>query len=469
MEIKEKTAIELISENIVNAEFKDLSEWNVKCTKDRLLDITGCIIGGAAAMGNAGLVKIVKNWGGKAEAPLFIHGGRVPVGDAAMINCVSARSNDFGAMFANIDGKRIPSHHSETTIPTALTFSDAYAASGKDFLIATLLGDDTTNRIIAAGGWNFNLGWDGTSTLPIFGAVAIAGRFMGLSAEQMKNAFGISVNMIGGTLQNVFDYSLTFKFGQGFSAKNGTLAAEMAREGWTGLDDALLGGKAYYYLYNGTDKIDNPELLTKNLGKTFYMEESFKKYPCGIPNTPFALAGMAIHEEVQLKASEIKEVELILSFMKGGLYYSEPFRVGHTPQVNAIFSYQYTAISSLLRGRLKVQDFSVEAVCEPEILEVIGKSRIVRDPSITKGQNKEWTGDIRLRVTTYSGKIYESTQSGEVSMHKYPTREDMLSKFWDQVEAYHGVSKAKAQKIIDTIDHLENIKNMKELTELLMP
>jgi 2-methylcitrate dehydratase PrpD len=354
-------------------------------------------------------------------------------------------------------------------IPTALTFSDAYNASGKDFLIATLLGDDTANRILAAGGWNFNLGWDGTMTLPIFGAVAIAGRFMGLNAEQMTNAFGISINMIGGALQSLFDYALTFKFGQGFSAKNGTLAAEMARVGWTGLEDALLGGKAYYFLYNGTEKIENPELLTKDLGKKFYMEENFKRYPCGIPNTPFAMAGMAIHEEAHLKASEIKKVELILSFMKGGLYYSEPFRVGNTPQVNAIFSYQYTAICSLLRGRLKVQDFSTESVCDPEILEVIGKSKIIRDPSIAKGQSSEWPGEVCLRVTTYNDSVFERTQSVAASMHKYPSREEILSKFWDQVEAYKGVSKVKAQKLIETIDHLEETENMKELTELLMP
>lgn len=462
-----KTAIELISENIVNAKFEDLSEWNIQCTKDRLIDICGCIIGGATAEGNAGLVKIIKEQGGKGEAPVFIHGGRVPLGDAAMINCIAARSNDFGAMFANLDGKRIPSHHSETTVPMALTYSDAFDASGRDFFVAELLGNDTSNRVLAAGGMDFNLGWDGTMTLPMFGAVAIAGRFMGLSAQQIKDAFGISINMICGAIQSLYDYSITFKFGQGFSAKNGTFAAQLAKEGWNGIEDALLGGMAYYYLYRGTNDISNPEILTKELGKKFYMEESFKRYPCGIPNSPFVYAGLELHKQYGIKADDIKEVELALSPKGIGLYYAEPFRIGPSPQVNGIFSFQYTAICALLRGRLKVQDFATEAIKDPEILDIIGKSKIVRDPELTGDPNT--IGLIRLRVTTKDGKVYENVQNALVLTVKYPTKEEILSKFWDQVDAFNNVTKAKAQKILDTIDRLEDVENMKELTELLMP
>jgi 2-methylcitrate dehydratase PrpD len=466
-EREEKTAIQLIAENAVAARFGDLSEWNIRCTKDRIVDLTGCIIGGATAAGNAGLVKIVRDWGGKPEAPVFIHGGRVPLGNAAMVNCISSRSNDYGAMFANIDGRHIASHHAETTIPTALTFSDVYNVSGTEFLTATLVGDDTANRVLAAGEWDFSRGWDGTMTLPIFGAVPIAGRFMGLSPTQIKDAFGIAVNMIGGALQSLFDYSLCFKLGQGLSARNGIFAAELAREGWTGLEDALLGGKAYYYLYRGVEEIAHPELLTRDLGKKFYMEESFKRFPCGIPNSPFVYAGIAMHKAYGIKAGDICEVELALAPKGPGLYYAEPFRLGPAPQVNGIFSFQYTAVSALLRGRLKVQDFAPEAVCAPEILDVIAKSKIVRDPALSAA-SAQW-GSVRLRVTTRDGRVYEKVQSAETSMHEYPTREEILAKFWDQVDAFHSISKAKAQKIVDMVERLEDVKEMREFTELLMP
>ena len=86
---KDKTAIEVISENALKVKFEDLDDQTIKVWKDRLIDLTGCIIGGAMAAGDPGLVKIVRDMGGKQEAPLFIHGGRVPLANAAMVNWFS--------------------------------------------------------------------------------------------------------------------------------------------------------------------------------------------------------------------------------------------------------------------------------------------------------------------------------------------------------------------------------------------
>ena len=462
---KEKTAIEVISENALKVKFEDLDDQTIKMGKDRLIDLTGCIIGGAMASGNAGLVKIVRDMGGKQEAPLFIHGGRLPIGNAAMVNSISCRSNDFGVMNLSIDGKPVGGHHGETTFPTALTFSDVYNVSGKEFLTTALMGDDTVNRVLAAGGWDFDRGWDGTMTYPVFSVVPMAGRFMGLSATQIKDAFGIAVNTVAGAIQSLYDYSFCFKLGQGMCARNGIFAAQLAREGWTGLEDALFsGGRDFYFIYRGTNQIPHPELLTQDLGKKFYQESFFKRFPCGNPNPPFVYAALAMNKQYGLKAGDIREIELANA--GGGVYYAQPFRVGPAPQANGIFSYQYTAISALLRGRLKIRDFDPEAVTAPEILETIAKSKVVHDPTLAGGPGK--SGTVRIRVTTTDGKVYEKLEDSGIA-NKYPTREEILSKFWDQVDAHQSVSRAKAQKILDMIDHIEDVKEMKEYTTLLMP
>ena len=322
-----------------------------------------------------------------------------------------------------------------------------YNVSGKEFLTAALVGDDTVNRVLAAGGWSFDRGWDGTMTYPVFGVVPIAGRFMGLSATQIKDAFGIAVNTIAGAIQSLYDYSLCFKLGQGMCARNGIFAAQLAKEGWTGLEDALFGGgRGFYFIYRGTNQIPHPELLTQDLGKKFYQENFFKRFPCGNPNHPFVYAALALNKQYGLKAGDIREVELANA--GGGVYYAEPFRVGPAPQANGIFSFQYTTVSALLRGRLKIRDFDAEAVTAPEILEVIAKSKIVQDPALASGAGM---GSVRMRVTTKDGQVYEKVEDGAVA-YKYPTREEILAKFWGQVDAYQSVSRAKAQKILDMID-----------------
>ena len=98
-----------------------MSEWNVKCFKDRLLDTTGCIFGGAIVRDNDILVNLLKRWGGATEAPVFCHDFRAPVNNAVMLNCVTARSNDFGNMFLKVHGERMASHIGETLIPLGLT------------------------------------------------------------------------------------------------------------------------------------------------------------------------------------------------------------------------------------------------------------------------------------------------------------------------------------------------------------
>ena len=53
-------------------------------------------------------------------------------------------------------------------------------------------------------------------------------------------------------------------------------------------------------------------------------------------------------------------------------------------------------------------------------------------------------------------------------MHTYPTREQLLDKFWDQVNTYNLLSKAAAEKCIELVDHLEDLTDMRELTDLLI-
>ena len=114
---------------------------------------------------------------------------------------------------------------------------------------------------------------------------------------------------------------------------------------------------------------------------------------------------------------------------------------------------------------MKIRDFDAEAVSAPEILEVIAKSKIVQDPALASGAGM---GSVRLRMTTKDGQVYEKVDDGAAAF-KYPTREEILAKFWGQVDAHQSVSRAKAQKILDMIDRIEDVKQMKEFTELLMP
>ena len=112
-------ATEAMCRNMVGTSFDDLSEWNVKCFKDRLLDATGCIFGGAIVRDNDVLVSLFKRWAGFRKRLSFVTDFRAPANNAVILNCVMARSNDFSNMFLKVHGERMASHLGETLIPWA--------------------------------------------------------------------------------------------------------------------------------------------------------------------------------------------------------------------------------------------------------------------------------------------------------------------------------------------------------------
>ena len=76
--------IDLLCENVVNTTYDQLSEDNVRIFKDRLLDMTGCIFGGAIVPEDQFLADLLRRWGGIEEAPLFARKGRLPMPSAVI-------------------------------------------------------------------------------------------------------------------------------------------------------------------------------------------------------------------------------------------------------------------------------------------------------------------------------------------------------------------------------------------------
>src|SRR5512136_411294 len=130
--------LEKMIDNILNTRFENIHKAAIDHAKDRIIDTMGCLICGANDSGNPELLKIVRGWGGKPEGRVFVHGDRVPVGSAALVNCVICRSFDFEPVSPLVEGQSGPGHISGTTVTTALTVGDVCNVSGKELLAALL-------------------------------------------------------------------------------------------------------------------------------------------------------------------------------------------------------------------------------------------------------------------------------------------------------------------------------------------
>jgi 2-methylcitrate dehydratase PrpD len=453
----ESTAIEALSANVVDTSFEDIDREVVETTKNRIIDIMGCAIGGANAPGNAALVDLVKNWGCGGKSTIWIHGVKGPAEMVAMANSVICRSFDFEEMGG--------SHQSGTTIPTAIAMAEATGASGRELLTALIAGNDVGYRIIRAFDFDFFQGFDGIGTIQVFPAAAIAGRLLGLNAYQLKNAFGIVLTETSGTIQDVWDGATTFKLPQGLAARSGIFAAEMAKGGWTGVNDALLARFGYYNLY--THGCTHPENLTKDLSKVYYADTSYKRFPCGGPNHIAIDAALRHLEEHKIIPGEITEVILRVNHHAMRNYYAKPFQIRDFPHGDAIFSFQYTLACALLRGHLNLEDFLEDAIRDPQVNALIGKIKVVELPEeMTKGTVRPAELTIRMK-DGHEHYVFADIPTSPL-LSKPMTREELKEKFMTQVAFSGTVSRDSAAKILGLVENLEELDNVKEIIGLLV-
>lgn len=468
MATDKKTAIEALAENVLNTRFDDLDQSTVNNTKDRILDMIGDIIGGSRDPANDALIKLFQRWGGEKEATVLAYGIQMPAPNAAMANCILGRSFDREPLVVIIGRQRLPSHTSGTTVPTAITMGESKGVSGKELITSLVTGDDLAARVFAGTehAWNRNenrattvqqsAGFEPWGTITSFGAVAIAGRLLGLNPVQMRNAFGIVINLISGAGGGLNEGATTFKLSQGDSARNGILAAELAKGGWTGIEDALMGRGGYYASF--TRGCDHPEVLTDELGKKYHVEVIIKPFPGGRPTHTPITAALALTGKRDINADDIQEVILHISApMKYG-HYMRPYKVGAYPTGDALFSYKFSTASALYRKSATNANYTEEQIRDPRLQALIGK---VKFADSTK------PGGVELEVRMNNGQVYTEYTTAAIGDLPDPlTGETLNAKFMEQVEFSQTVSEKDAKKIIRMVENLEEIEDIREIVQL---
>lgn len=458
--MNDNSVIEKIAANVLETRFENIDAATLEKTKYRIIDTLGCLIGGSTDAGNPELISLFRDTGGKEEATILIHGGKVPVGNAAFVNSIMARSFDFEPVSPLVEGFSCPGHISGTTVPTAVSISELVDADGKELISALLVGDDTATRLLAASGFGFSLGWDAVGTVNAFGAAAIAGRLLELNQRQMRHAFGIVLNMLGTTFQTIWDATTSFKLPQGLAARAGVFAAQLARAGWTGPEDALFSKFGYYNMF--TEGCQRPEYLTDKLGKIYYADSTIKPYPCcRIPHAAIDCA-LALMKNHGFQANDIKEV--VLDLAPGGIEHKcgEPFVIGDFPHVNAAFSYQYVVAAAFLHGCLKPEHFTEKAIRDTRIAEFIPRIKLnsVDDVAFERARVNVTLNDGRKLTETVT-KVKGNPLDNPMSL------DEIIAKFWANVEFTGIISQQKASKLLETLLNLDKLDSVSKLIPLL--
>ena len=447
---------EELVEYVLSAQYEDLPTGVIDSAKRMILTIAGTTIAGAMLEGCEALVDQIKGWGGREEANILLHGGKVPAHNAALVNSYMARALDFD------DGIRPGMHVGASAVPAALAASElADGCTGKEFLTALVVGAELADRINLVSDYD---GFDPTGICSIFAATAAASRILTLEKEQTWNALAIAFNKSGGSFQSNIEGALSVRLIQGFVAQGGIISAQLAQKGFTGPKNFLEGIYGYFHLY-AKDKYD-PSSVAGELGKRFeFTKTMFKKYPsCGgtISSTE---AILDLAKKYDITPDNVDRINVKVTPYAHKLV-GGPFRIGDNPRVNAQFSIRYCVANALLRKSSRLEHFEEPLIRDPAIMEITQKIHTEADPALDKRDETA----VEMEVLTKNGDTYSKRIDFAAGFAERPlTSEEIMERFQSCISFSGAILPLdNVEKLVSMVNELEKRKDVRDLIQLLL-
>jgi 2-methylcitrate dehydratase PrpD len=225
----------------------------------------------------------------------------------------------------------------------------------------------------------------------------------------------------------------------------------------------LLGKYGYFKLYcQGSD----PEILTRNLGEEFYGgRTTYKFYPgCGWTH-PVIDCALDLVNRQNVAADLIEEVVVNIAPMHLDGPLAQPFVLGDFPQGNAFFSYRYTVANALIRKNALPEHYIEDAVRDSRVAELANKVKIIS--SMTSADRMD-AAEVRVRLKN-GGECSARVPASKGNPLVNPlTVDEIMEKFWHNVDFSGTVRRKDAEKALDMINNLETVKDTGELVALLL-
>ncbi|MDR0888377.1 MAG: MmgE/PrpD family protein [Coriobacteriales bacterium] len=439
--------------------YEDIPPHEIDRFKIRMIDSIGVIAAGTHAGAIEGCLGMFKGIGGTPEATVLFHGVRLPADKASLMNSLMMRSFDFEPVGGEFEDRTTGAAHiSGSTIPCMLACGELAHASGKDAIAALILGDNLVARLQQGTGFAFDKGWDNTGTFNGLGATAVAAKLLGLDEDHCVSAFGIDINPLGSSMDGVKDGVLAFKLPHGLSGMNAIMSARMAQVGFTGTRDAIGGRHGYFNLF-GNDGMD-PSTVLKDLGKYYYSDGDIKPWPaCRITHGPIqSILGLV--KEHSFSSQDVDKIVVTLQEGNGSLV-DIPFE----PVVEAPnFNLRFLLALALVKGAVIPQYFEDEYQLDPEINRVAKNLiDVVYDPHM----KDLFSANVEVTLkdgTTYSNYVVQP--KGNLVVDPL-TREELLDKYYTNMQYSGLVTREHADKILEAIEHFEDFDDVNDFVALL--
>jgi 2-methylcitrate dehydratase PrpD len=443
---------ETVAQYVASANFDELPPEVIELSKRLILDTVGVTLAGLNQPVGRIIDTFVRELEGRAEARVLGSGFRTSSAQAAFANGVMCHALDYDDSWYWPAG-----HPSSTVVPVVLALGEKHRLSGQQAIMAHVLGLEVHGQIGAGAERSSpgETGWHGVGSFGTLGAVSAAAHLLELDLRKTIMAFGIGASQAAGLAANAG--TMTKPFHAGNSAKNGIVAAMLAKQGFTAHYEIIesVWGFAENFIGPGNYDLDK---MAPHLGTSYYMLSPgvlLKRYPSCYSNQWVLQEALELVREHDFSHEEVEDIELGAPTEGVVLDIPEP-----ATGLMAKFSWQFSIAASIVDGRIGIDTYDDDKVADPRIKDVMAKVKLVPNP-----------GRPRDNVFPLTIKLKDGRKCS--SFVEYPkghcqnpfTDEELAEKYRECAEPV--LSAEQIERSIDTMLDLEKVDDLTELVDLL--
>lgn len=430
---------------------RDLPERALATARLGILDVTGCMVGGAASDTAARVRRYAAAQSGTGRASVLGTGERFPAPMAALANGVAGHVLDYDDMNSTMIG-----HPSVVLWPALLALAEERGSSGAELLSAYVLGFEVNGHFgRAMVPTHYNNGWHSTSSLGIFGATAGASRLLGLDGAGMLNALAIAASSSAGLRANFGSMTKSLHAGQ--AAELALRAALLSAAGFTANADLFDSPGGYFAAYAKGAK-PKPALAPGE----FEIESSgigIKPYACCGAGISVIDAALDIGAAHTFDAAAIESIDVTLNEMAQSIM---PFHSA-VDGLQAKYCHEYCAAVALLDRRGGLAQFEDERVLRQDVQDLARRATVRVDKGMPGGGG---LFPVVMKVKLFDGRLLEARLEVPRGHPSRPVAGAIqLAKFLEC--AAPVVGEARARQAAERIGALEAQATLAPLVDLL--
>lgn len=418
-------------------------------------DTIGVTLAGAVEPAARAVQNTARGEGGQPRCRIIGTSDSTSASWAALANGTAAHALDYDDMcFVSL------AHPSAPLVAAALAAGELARSPGHALLDAWVVGFEIEAVLgRAMNPRHYTQGWHCTSTLGTIGAAAAVARLVGLDTDATARCLAVAASEASGLKENFG--TDTKPLHAGLAARNGVVAALLAKSGATASSRALDGPQGFLHAM-GSEKAELGDAL-ESLGSRWEVLETgvtVKLYPSCAGTHPSLDTILDLRREHRFTEADVDAIAIGVDAVTPTILIHDRPATG----LEARFSMQYCAAAAVVMGRVGLDTFEPALINDERIRGLLPRVTMTVDSALRADAPALTQARVNIRLR--DGRTLNAYADGA---RGYPARaatvEELTEKF--RACANRVLDRERTEAAFLMLRSLDQLTDARTLTECL--